>query len=145
MSRRYLKPKRTLPSTVSQGKDEYDWNTMPIAVVLPQPDGPTNTTNSPSAMLSESGSTTSIRPPRGSPNHFVTSWNSMKPAFIGMACQRSAEITERAAMARADELIRDQADDADGQNAGEDLRRLAVPAGGPEPLAHAPVRGDDLG
>ena len=33
---------------------------MRITVVLPQPDGPTKTTNSPSAMLSESGSTTSI-------------------------------------------------------------------------------------
>ena len=47
--------------------------TMRITVVLPQPDGPTNTTNSPSAMLSESGSTTSIAPPRWSAKRLVTS------------------------------------------------------------------------
>ena len=52
---------------------------MRITVVLPQPDGPTNTTNSPLAMPSESGSTTSIAPPRWSANHFVTSRNSRKP------------------------------------------------------------------
>ena len=79
--------------------------TMRITVVLPQPEGPTNTTNSPSAMLSESGRTTSMMPPRGSRNAFVTSWNSTKPRSLAMAVGRSAEITERAAVAGADELI----------------------------------------
>jgi hypothetical protein len=38
--------------------------TIRITVVLPQPDGPTKTTNSPSPMASESGSTTGIAAPR---------------------------------------------------------------------------------
>src|ERR671919_52792 len=117
--------------------------TMRITVVLPQPEGPTKTTNSPSAIPSESGRTTSIVPPRGSRNDFVTPWNSMKRS-VGMVFQRSAEITERAAMAGADELIGNEADDADGQDPGEHLGRLPIASRRPQLVADARVGSDDL-
>ena len=45
---------------------------MRMTVVLPQPEGPTKTTNSPRAISSESGSTTSIGAPRWSAKRLVT-------------------------------------------------------------------------
>src|SRR5687767_3150899 len=83
-------PKAMFSATVSHGNDEYDWNTMPvlrpgpltgipssrivpedgmssppairISVVLPQPDGPRNTTRDLEAMASEVSRTTGTVP-----------------------------------------------------------------------------------
>ena len=121
--------------------------TMRITVVLPQPDGPTKTTNSPSAMPSDSGSTTGDRRRRGRrAKTLVSSRNSMKPASLGhgMSALSRGSGTSGGGRKRID-LVGDEADDADGQDAGEHLRRLAVAPRGPELVADARVRGDDLG
>jgi hypothetical protein len=83
-------PKAMFPATVSHGNDEYDWNTIPVlrpgpctgtppsrmapeegissppamrmSVVLPQPDGPRNTTRDLEAMASEVSRTTGTVP-----------------------------------------------------------------------------------
>ena len=59
--------------------------TIRMTVVLPQPDGPTNTTNSPSEMASDSGSTTGIDGPPCSEKTFVSRRNSMKPSLPAIA------------------------------------------------------------
>ena len=52
--------------------------TIRITVVLPQPDGPTKTTNSPSAIFSDSGSTTGVSWPRSPKKTLVKDRNSIK-------------------------------------------------------------------
>src|SRR5262245_19343170 len=116
--------------------------TIRMTVVLPQPEGPTKTTNSPSPIERSSGSITSTSRPFSCSKILVSARNSMKSARSVMAA--SAQIAEPAAMQRADDLVGHQPDDADRQDAGEDLRRLAVAPRRPELVADAGIRCDDL-
>ena len=54
---------------------------MRITVVLPQPEGPTKTTNSPSWMSIDKGSTTGMVPPSGVANSLATLLMRMKLPF----------------------------------------------------------------
>src|SRR5262245_22885146 len=93
--------------------------TIRITVVLPQPDGPTSTTNSPWPMPRSRGSTTGTTPWAPCANDLVSPRNSMK------AVPGSAKIAEPASVEQADPLVGDEPDHADGQDAGEHFRRLA--------------------
>src|SRR4051794_27125496 len=105
--------------------------TMRMTVVLPQPEGPTKTTNSPAAMSRVRGSTTGIAGPWPCANDLVRARNPIwLPRGDGTGATLS-KVTEPAPVQEADRLVGDEADHADGQDPGEHLGRLAVAARGP--------------
>src|SRR5262245_59711788 len=115
--------------------------TIRMTVVLPQPEGPTKTTNSPSPIERSSGSMTLTSRPFSCSKTLVSPRNSMKSVRSAMAA--SAQIAEPAAMQPTDDLVGCQPNDADRQDSGKDLRRLAVAPRRPELIADAGIRCDD--
>src|SRR5215211_4886650 len=108
--------------------------TILIRVVFPQPEGPTKTTNSPIPMSRDSGLTTGIALPSGAVKSLVTSVIAMKGLVTASS---SMQVAEPAPVKEPDRLVRHEADDADRQNAGEDLGRLAVAPCHPQLVADA--------
>src|SRR4051794_31221846 len=91
---------------------------MRSAVVLPQPDGPTNTTNSPSCTSRFKSETASVP----SPYVFVTSSNVI-PA-IGLLLYRAGrDVHDPALEDEEQDCVRDR-----HQRRGRELERIAVPA-----------------
>src|SRR4026208_1070803 len=115
---------------------------MRMTVVLPHPDGPTNTTNSPSLIDRSSGSITGTSRPFSCSKILVSSRNSMKPAPL--VIMLSGQVAEPAAVQQTDDLVGNKADDADRQDSGKDLGRLAIAPRRPKFVANAGIRRNDL-
>src|SRR3954470_15348281 len=78
-------PIRIVPPVISSSPA-----TIRSAVVFPHPDGPTNTTNSPSCTVSVRSRTAGV-----SPYSFVTFWNSIWPTTCPLSSHRSRGQPER--------------------------------------------------
>src|SRR5690606_20157354 len=118
--------------------------TIRISVVLPQPEGPRNTTNSPPLMSSDTLSMTwtgAIRESSGAKT-LLTRSISMKALESVIA---ASQVPEPAPVRVADQLVGHQSDDANRKDAGHHLRRLHEAAHRPDRMADTGVGGHDLG
>src|SRR5262245_2422029 len=113
-----------------------------MSVVLPQPEGPRKTISSPFSMSMDTSSMTAIGRARASAWHVLVT-RSMR--MKGVMAPASSQIREVAPVRPADSLVGEQADDADSDDAGEDLGCLVVAACRHDHETDAGVGGDDLG